>query len=107
MKRYGMSIRIKPEFIEEYLALHRYPDPKLIAVLDESNIRNNTVFLSENLLFNYFEYYGTDFEADWKKYTESDIVRDLFRKMQGFFLPVGQAFPAKGWNEMKEVFRKD
>ena len=102
-----MAIRIKPECIEEYILLHKNPTYELLLALEESNIRNNTVFQVEDILFNYFEYHGTDFELDWLKYTESEIVRELFAKMKGFFLPIGENFPKTGWSIMNEVFRKD
>jgi L-rhamnose mutarotase len=107
MKRFGMVIRIKPEYLEEYVSFHKCPDPELLASLEKSNIKNNTVFHVKDVLFNYFEYYGTNFEADWKIYTESKIVKELFVRMKGFFLPMEENFPEKGWTEMKEVFRKD
>ncbi|MBN1116014.1 MAG: L-rhamnose mutarotase [Bacteroidales bacterium] len=107
MRRIGMAIRIKPECLEEYIKLHINPASELIVALEKSNIRNNTVFHTEDILFNYFEYYGTDFESDWMKYTESTTVKELFGKMKGFFLPVGEIFPKTGWSVMNEVFRKD
>ncbi len=107
MKRIGMAIRIKPEFLEEYVCLHKNPDTELLSALENSNIRNNTVFHTDGILFNYFEYHGTDFESDWIKYTESEIVKELFLKMKGFFLPAGENFPKTGWTVMNEVFRKD
>lgn len=107
MKRIGMAIRIKPEFCEEYTNLHKNPPSELLIALEKSNIRNNTVFHAEDILFNYFEYHGSDFEYDWTKYTESIIVKELFSKMRGFFLPVGESFPKTGWLIMNEVFRKD
>lgn len=107
MRRIGMAIRIKSEFLKEYILLHENPATELLMALDKSNIKNNTVFHTDDLLFNYFEYHGTDFESDWKKYTESQIVKELFLKMKGFFLPIGENFSKTGWTEMKEIFRKD
>ncbi len=107
MRRIGMAIRIKPECLEEYIALHKDPASELLIALENSNIRNNTVFHIEDILFNYFEYHGTDFNADWIKYTETKIVKELFANMKGFFLPVGEKFPTTGWAVMNEVFRKD
>jgi hypothetical protein len=34
-------------------------------------------------------------------------VKELFVKMRGFFLPIGEKFPKTGWSVMNEVFRKD
>ena len=107
MRRIGMAIRIKPECIEDYISLHKNPTYELLLALEESNIKNNSVFQVEDILFNYFEYHGCDFEFDWSKYTDSKIVSELFAKMRGFFLPVGENFPKTGWTIMNEVFRKD
>ena len=107
MRRFGMAIKIKPEYVEEYISLHRNPTSELLIALEKSNIKNNTVFHTEDILFNYFEYHGTDFDYDWIKYVESNIVKDLFEKMKGFFLPIGENFPKTGWSIMNEVFRKD
>jgi L-rhamnose mutarotase len=107
MRRIGMVIKIKPEYLEEYILLHKNPDSELLMALEESNIRNNTVFHTADILFNYFEYHGTDFESDWIKYTETKNVKELFAKMRGFFLPIGENFPKTGWTEMQEIFRKD
>lgn len=107
MRRIGMAIRIKPEFLEDYITLHKAPTPELLMALETSNIRNNTVFHTADFLFNYFEYDGTDFESDWTKYTESKVVKEFFVKMKGFFLPIGENFPKTGWTIMNEVFRKD
>jgi L-rhamnose mutarotase len=107
MRRIGMAIKIKPEHLDEYMIFHKKPSSELLMALEKSNIKNNTVFHTGELLFNYFEYHGTDFESDWIKYTESVIVKELFVKMKGFFLPIGENFPKTGWTEMNEIFRKD
>jgi L-rhamnose mutarotase len=44
MKRYGMILKIKPEFVSEYIELHKNPNPALLDALTASNIRNNSVF---------------------------------------------------------------
>jgi L-rhamnose mutarotase len=66
MKKMGMVIRIRPEKIAEYKALHAAVWPAVLDRLANSNIRNYSIFLREpeNLLFGYWEYHGTDFEAD-------------------------------------------
>lgn len=107
MRRIGMAIKIKPVYLDEYVILHKEPASELLMALEQSNIKNNTVFHTGDLLFNYFEYHGSDFESDWIKYTESKIVKELFEKMRGYFLPIGERFPKFGWTEMNEVFRKD
>lgn len=107
MKRYGMVIKIKKECLQEYIDLHASPAPELLDALEQSNIKNNTVFHIKDLLFNYFEYHGTDFASDWGKYARSPVFQKLLAKMKDFFEPFEAEFPKPGWSEMTPVFHKD
>jgi L-rhamnose mutarotase len=64
-----MVIGIDPAKIEEYVELHAQVWPAVLARLQEANVKNYTIFLRqpENLLFGYWEYHGTDFEADMRE----------------------------------------
>ena len=64
MKRYGQVIRVKPERYEEYREYHRNVWPEIIELGSQCNIRNQTIFHRDGLLFRYFEYTGDDYEAD-------------------------------------------
>ena len=66
MQRMGMIIGVKPDKIDEYKRLHAAVWPEVLTQIKASNIRNYSIFLREpeNLLFGYWEYYGTDFETD-------------------------------------------
>ena len=68
MQRMGMMIGIAPDRIAEYKALHAAVWPQVLARLTEANVRNYTIFLREpeNVMFGYWEYHGTDFEADMR-----------------------------------------
>ena len=102
-----MILKLKPEFASEYIRLHNSPDPLLLDALSASNIRNNSVFYINDLLFNYFEYHGNDFYSDWQKYVNSPAALYAFAKMKGFFKPYGESFPKTSWTEMQEVFHKE
>jgi L-rhamnose mutarotase len=69
MQRMGMVIGLKPEKIAEYKRLHADVWPDILDMISKCNIRNYSIFLKEpeNLLFGYWEYHGTDFEADAAK----------------------------------------
>ena len=66
MQRMAMVIHLKPEKKAEYLRLHAQPWPEILAQISACNIRNYSIFLKEpeDILFGYWEYHGTDFEAD-------------------------------------------
>ena len=69
MQRMGRVIKLKPEVIPEYKRIHAAVWPEVLKAIRDSNIRNYTIFLKEpeNMLFAYWEYHGTDFDADMKK----------------------------------------
>ncbi len=67
MQRYGQVLGIKPEAIEAYSRLHADVWPEVLKTIHESNIRNYSIYLHDNLLFAYFEYHGDNFEADMAK----------------------------------------
>ena len=66
MKRYAAVLGLKPEAVEDYVRVHAAVWPDVLAQIRRSNIRNYSIYLKrpENLLFSYFEYVGTDYEAD-------------------------------------------
>ncbi len=72
IKRVGMVIKIKPEFIDEYKRLHADDNPGVRDLLIEANMRNFSIFLHQLddgnwYEFGYYEYTGDDFEADMEK----------------------------------------
>ena len=60
MQRMGMVIGIKPEKIAEYKELHANCWPEILKGIEESNIRNYSIWLheGEQRLFGYWEYHG-------------------------------------------------
>lgn len=70
IRRFGMVIGIKEECIAEYRALHEGPGVR--DLLEAANMRNFSIFLQKMpdgkvYEFAYFEYHGTDHEADMAK----------------------------------------
>ena len=68
MQRYGMVTGLKPEMVEEYKRLHQAVWPEVLKTIGECQIRNYSIYLrtldGRPCLFGYFEYHGTDFQAD-------------------------------------------
>jgi L-rhamnose mutarotase len=63
MRRYGMTICLKPEAEIAYKQHHRAVWPEVLSKITECNIRNYSIFLRDGVLFSYFEYSGEDFSA--------------------------------------------
>ncbi len=69
MQRHGQVIGIAPDKIAEYKRLHAAVWPDVLKMIGACNIRNYSIYLKEpeNLMFAYFEYHGSDFDADMAK----------------------------------------
>ena len=77
MKRIGMTISIRPEKIEEYKYLHANVWPEVLKNLKELNCRNYSIFLHNNILFGYMEYYGDNYDRDMKLMAENKPFKRL------------------------------
>ena len=69
IKRIGMVIKIKPEYIDEYKTLHADSNPGVRDLLVKANMRNFSIFLHKlddgnYYEFGYYEYTGVDLEGD-------------------------------------------
>ena len=64
MKRYGSLIGLRPEALDEYKRYHAAVWPEVLAMIQKCNIHNYSIFLKDGLLFSYFEYHGTNYDAD-------------------------------------------
>jgi L-rhamnose mutarotase len=109
VKRVGMVIKIKPEFIEEYKAVHADSNPGVRDLLIEANMRNFSIFLLQLddgywYEFGYYEYTGDDFEADMAKLDKHPrniewlkICDPMQIALEGY----------DGWAEMEQVYFND
>jgi L-rhamnose mutarotase len=102
MKRYGQVIKIKPEKLEYYRALHAHPWPEVIQKIDECNIRNYSIYiLQDHTLFAYFEYVGSNFEEDMQKMGDDPITQKWWKETD----PCQESFglkPNEWWHNMVE-----
>lgn len=109
MRRMGWVIRIRPEKIPEYEALHAAPWPEILARISACNIRNYSIFLRqpENLLFGYFEYHGTDFVADVARMAADETTRRWWALTDPCQEGLESRAPGEWWAPMTEVFHHD
>ena len=109
MRRMGMVIGIRPEHIAEYKRLHAAVWPEVLARIAASHIRNYTIFLREpeNLLFGYWEYHGTDFEADAAEIAADPATQDWWRLCGPCQAPLESRVDNEWWAMMEEVFHTD
>ena len=108
MKRVGMVIKIKPECVDEYRRLHADSNPGVRDLLTRYHLHNFSIFLhqigQEWFEFGYYEYTGTDFEADMAALSAEprnqawlEICDPLQQPLEG----------SQGWTEMECVYHND
>jgi L-rhamnose mutarotase len=109
VKRYGRVIGLKPEEIVEYKRIHAAVWPEVLAQIARSNIRNYSIFLREpeNLLFAYYEYHGTDHDADMAKMGEDARTRAWWTITDPQQVPLTTRKEGEWWAPMEEVFHTD
>jgi L-rhamnose mutarotase len=106
IKRVGMVIKIKPECIEEYKALHADSNPGVRDLLTEANMHNFSIFLLQLddgnwYEFGYYEYTGDDFEADMAKLDKHPRNIEWLKICYPMQIPLEGE---KGWAEMEQVY---
>lgn len=112
VQRYGSVIGLRAEKLDEYKKLHAACWPEILKKIHECNIRNYSIYLrkldnGKCYLFGYFEYVGTDFDADMKKMAADPMTK----KWWSFTDPCQEPLPDRGegnwWAGMEEVFHTD
>lgn len=110
--RYGMVTGLKPEKIEQYKKLHASPWPEVQKRISECNIQNYSIYLqkidNQYFLFSYFEYSGSDFDADMKKMAADTTTQRWWRETDPCQMPLKEALAKHQiWTSMEEVFHQD
>ena len=80
-KRYGGVININMDKLEEYKKLHANVWPKVLSRLEESNIRNFTIYYCKELgvLFSHYEYVGSDYQKDMDAIAADEETRKWWK----------------------------
>jgi len=107
MKRYGMVLKVKPEKLEEYKRLHAAVWPGVLDMIARCNIHNYSIYTRDGFLFSYFEYTGSDFDADMAKMAADPTTQKWWDVCQPCQQPVESAKPGEWWAQMEEVFHTD
>ena len=107
MKRFGQIIGVKPADFERYKKYHAEVWPGVLDMIKKCNIRNYTIFHKDNLLFAFFEYTGTDFEADMAKMAADPKTQEWWAIMEPMQSPVETRKKGEWWANMDEVFHTD
>ena len=106
VKRVGMVIKIKPEYIDEYRDLHSASNAGVRDLLTKAHMHNFSIFLHQLddgnwYEFGYYEYTGDDFEADMAKLDRHPRNIEWLKVCDPMQVPLeGET----GWAEMEQVY---
>lgn len=104
MKRFGQTIKLKPDGAEEYIKHHAAVWPGVLAKIKECNLSNYSIFVRDTILFAYFEYTGSDFDADMKKMAAHEETQRWWDVVKPLMQPVDSATEVEFWADMEEIF---
>ena len=109
MRRFGQTIGIDPERIEEYKRYHAAIWPEIAAAIAEAGIINYSIFLKDATLFAFYEYTGPDdeFDARMARMAAAPRMREWWDIMESIQRPLATRAPGEWWASMEEVFRQE
>lgn len=107
MKRCASVILLDADGVEKYERLHADAWPLVLKRINESNIRNYSIFRFNLTLFSYFEYVGEDFDADTAAMAEDPETQRWWDVCKPLQRPVSEATDSEWWHDIPEVFHVD
>jgi L-rhamnose mutarotase len=105
--RFGSVIKVKPEKLDEYKALHADPWPGVNQMIKNCNISSFSIYYRDGYLFSYMEYTGENFEADMKKMAADSLTQEWWKLTDPCQEPVESAGEGVWWASMEEVYHLD
>jgi L-rhamnose mutarotase len=107
MQRFASVIRIPQSQQEAFERHHANVWPEVLEILYECNIRNFSMYRYGELLFEYLEYVGTDFESDMKKVSQNPKNIEWRNLIAPLLERVEEATSSEHWHIIPEVFHLD
>ena len=102
-----MTIRIRPGSEEAYRRYHAAVWPEVLDMIRACHIENYSIYLKDDILFGYFEYRGSDFQADMAKMAAHQKTKEWWSVMVPMQEPLTTRKTGEWWAEMEEVFHLD
>jgi len=104
IRRFGQIAKLRTERIEEYDTLHAAVWNDVLKTIKKCNLQNYSIYREGNLLFAYFEYTGTDYEADMAKMASDPATQSWWTHTHPCFI---QEHAGEFYTDMKELFHID
>ena len=103
-KRVAALIRVRPEFEERYIILHKHTFAGVLAQIHKANIRNYSIFLRDGMLFSYLEYVGENYEKDMAGIGEDQTTREWWKLTDPMQEPLSTRKDGEWWAGMEEIY---
>ncbi|MBN9251158.1 MAG: hypothetical protein BGO03_00735 [Mesorhizobium sp. 61-13] len=109
MKRMAMVLGLKADAVADYRRIHAAVWPDVLAMITACGIRNYSIYLKEpeNMLFGYWEYHGTDFDADAARMAADPKTQEWWAICMPMQAPLDTRKEGEWWAMMDEVFHHD
>lgn len=105
VQRYAFVVNVVPDLREEYLRLHAAVWSQVEDTLRACNVTNYTIFILEDTLFAYYEYVGTDHDADMALIGQDPGTREWWTHTDPCQTAFGRdAREGERWRAMDEVW---
>lgn len=108
IRRFGSVIGLNAEKEKYYRELHANVWPTVLDRIKKSNMRNYSIYTTEiegkKYLFSYFEYVGTDLEADMQAIADDPETQRWWKETDPCQFQLPTRKPNANWSEMEMVF---
>ncbi|HCC56640.1 MAG TPA: L-rhamnose mutarotase [Solibacterales bacterium] len=107
VRRFGQVLGLRPEHEAKYIRYHAAVWPEVLELIRDCHIRNYSIFLKDHRLFAYFEYTGSDYEADMARMAGDRRMQEWWAIMEPMQEPLATRQAGEWWSRMEEVFHTD
>lgn len=109
VQRYGSVIGVKEDMLDRYKDLHAHPWPAVNKMIQQCNIQNYSIYLTQfpdgkYYLFSYFEYTGDDFEADMGKMAADPTTQAWWKETDPCQVGLDNRAEGEWWKSLEEVY---
>lgn len=102
--RVGSLIKLKPEYEERYIILHKHAFPGVLDRIRKSYIRNYSIYLRDGILFSYYEYVGDDYNGDIARIGQDPATQEWWKLTDPMQDPIESRKEEEWWASMDEIF---
>ena len=104
VQRRAMVIKVLPDKLAAYRALHADPFAGVLAALKAAHVGNYSIFLKDDVLFAYLEYSGDDWDADMARVAADPDTQRWWALTDPCQTPWPTARAGEWWSDMEPVF---